>query len=348
MQYKNRYLYYSILPCLLFLIAIGVYVSGYNPPTQNPPLGNLPAPINAGPNSQTKAGSLTIGGNLTTGSFTMAAGAGADKVLTTNASGVATWQTASGGSLWYASGTAAAFDNDIFIGGGLYVQGQRVICPAGQNGTDSYCNNVCTTFYVQTGTEGADSTEYCYNKTALTSGNCGAVGGCKASDYTNCNSQSNNTQQYACAQCKYINTTNCSANNVLGSCTNYDSATYCAYSGWDNGATNYHCSAGTCVCDSSGYTTTPDGKDNDCDGTVDETSCTPITTGCMCYLSTCATYCAQYTDCGCTAGTRYGSPTTSMCDTGTNGSRIINVGCAHANTSCGYGIKCSCGPNKYY
>ena len=261
----------------------------------------------------------------------------------------AAWGDLGGGtSLWIASGTAAAFDNDVYIGGGLYIQGQRVICPAGQGGTDSYCNNVCTTFYVQTGTEGADSTEYCYNKTALTSANCGAVGGCKASDYTNCNSQSNNTQQYACAQCKYINTTNCSANNVLGSCTNYDSATYCAYSGWDNGATNYHCSAGTCVCDSSGYTTTPDGKDNDCDGTVDETSCTPITTGCMCYLSTCATYCAQYTDCGCTAGTRYGSPTTSMCDTGTNGSRIINVGCAHANTSCGYGIKCSCGPNKYY
>jgi len=66
MQYKNRYFYYSILPCLLLLITIGVYVSGYNPPTQNPPYGNLPAPINAGPDSQTKAGSLTTGGNLTT------------------------------------------------------------------------------------------------------------------------------------------------------------------------------------------------------------------------------------------------------------------------------------------
>ena len=67
MKLKNRYLYYSILPCCLFLIAIGVYVSGYNPPTQNPPFGNLPAPINAGPDPQTKAGNLTIGGNLTTG-----------------------------------------------------------------------------------------------------------------------------------------------------------------------------------------------------------------------------------------------------------------------------------------
>jgi len=95
---KNRYLYYSILPCLLLLITIGVYVSGYNPPTQSPPLGNLPAPINAGLDPQTKAGNLTIQGNLTTGSFTMAAEAGANKVLTTNASGVATWQTAAGGA----------------------------------------------------------------------------------------------------------------------------------------------------------------------------------------------------------------------------------------------------------
>jgi len=45
---------------------IAVYVFGYNPPTQNPPLGNLPAPINAGPNPQTKEGDLTVEGNFTT------------------------------------------------------------------------------------------------------------------------------------------------------------------------------------------------------------------------------------------------------------------------------------------
>ena len=66
MKLKNRYLYYSILPCCLFLIAIGVYVSGYNPPTEGPPYGNLPAPINASLAPQTKAGNLTIEGNLTT------------------------------------------------------------------------------------------------------------------------------------------------------------------------------------------------------------------------------------------------------------------------------------------
>jgi len=94
---------------------IGVYAYGWETPGCDPPGCNLPAPINAGLDPQTKAGNLTIQGNLTTGSFTMTAGAEADKVLTTNASGVATWQTAAGGGeaipagvivMW--SGTLAA------------------------------------------------------------------------------------------------------------------------------------------------------------------------------------------------------------------------------------------------
>ena len=67
MELKNRYLYYSILPCCLFLILIGSYVFGYKPPTEGPPYGNLPAPINASFEEQTKAGNLIIEGDLTTG-----------------------------------------------------------------------------------------------------------------------------------------------------------------------------------------------------------------------------------------------------------------------------------------
>jgi len=111
MQYKNRYFYYSILPCLLLLITIGVYVSGYNPPTQGPPYGNLPAPINAGLDPQTKAGNLTIEGNLTTGGLTMSAGAEANKILTTNASGVASWQTPAAGGLWAQTGDDIYYNN---------------------------------------------------------------------------------------------------------------------------------------------------------------------------------------------------------------------------------------------
>ena len=239
---------------------------------------NLPAPINVGSTEQTKAGNLIIEGVLRLGQFTTAnAPSGTEGALyfdttenTTKLYSDSAWSDlGGGGDLWYASSTATAFDNDVYVGGALYVQGQRVICPAGQDGTDSFCDYVCTDYYEQSGTEGAISTEYCYNKTALTSANCGAVGGCKASDYTNCNPQSDGTQQYECGTCKYIDTVNC-VNNVLGSCTNYDTATYCAYNGHDNDATNYHCSGGTCACDSSSGTAAADGKDNDCDGTVDE------------------------------------------------------------------------------
>jgi len=69
---------------------------------------------------QTKAGSLTIGGNLTTGSFTMAAGAGANKVLTTNASGVATWQTPASSapvsSVFGRTGNVTAASGDYSVG----------------------------------------------------------------------------------------------------------------------------------------------------------------------------------------------------------------------------------------
>jgi hypothetical protein len=286
---------------------------------------NLPAPINVSSTEQTKAGNLIIGGTLRLGQFTTAnAPSGTEGALYFNTTEKKTkvysnsaWGDLGGGGLWFASGTAAAFNQDVYIGGGLYVQGQRVICPAGQNGTDSYCNYVCLTYYIQTGTEGADSTEYCYNKTALTSANCGAIGGCKDSNYTNCNSQSNSTQQYACAQCKYIDTVNC-VNNVLGSCTNYGTGTYCAYNGYNNGATNYYCSAGACLCDSSTYTSAPDGKDNDCDGTVDELQsyadiCVPAVYGdtgnsrCAAYNATClGTYntqpCPKAGTQGCTGG----------------------------------------------
>ena len=120
MEKKNRYLYYSIFYSCLLIVVIGIYAFGYNPPTCDPPGCNLPAPINTGPNSQTKEGNLTIGGNLTTGSFTMSAGAGADKVLTTNASGVATWQTPASSapvsSVFGRTGNVTAASGDYSVG----------------------------------------------------------------------------------------------------------------------------------------------------------------------------------------------------------------------------------------
>jgi len=289
---------------------------------------------------QTKTGNLIIEGVLRLGQFTTAnAPSGVEGALyydTTEKKikvySNTTWSDLGGGGLWSASGTAAAFNYDVYIGGGLYVQGQRVICPAGQNGTDSFCDYVCTNYYNQTGTEGADSTEYCYNKTALTSANCGAVGGCKDSNYTNCNSQSNSTQQYACGQCKYIDTVNC-VNNVLGSCTNYATAEYCAYNGINNTSTNYHCSAGACVCDNSSPTTSPDGKDNDCDGTKDELEPAYTCTAIPEYGWSCAAWCTYKGYVGCRTA-------------------IGNCACTY-NWTCGGelpgpGFCCSCRTDLYY
>jgi len=72
---------------------------------------NLPAPINVGSTEQTKAGNLIIGGVLTTAGFKMTTEAGAGKVLTTDASGVASWQTAAAGGTPAGSTGYVQFNN---------------------------------------------------------------------------------------------------------------------------------------------------------------------------------------------------------------------------------------------
>ncbi len=73
----------------------------WNPaPSQVPPAStNVPAPINTGPTTQIKNGSFIVSGTFTTlgnilmsGGLRISTGAGNGKVLTSNATGVATWQ----------------------------------------------------------------------------------------------------------------------------------------------------------------------------------------------------------------------------------------------------------------
>ena len=86
---------------------------------------------------QTKTGNLIIEGNLTTGSFKMAAGAGADKVLTTDASGVASWQTPAAGGLYCDN------DND-----GHYAKNLLLSCPGSSSETaGDDCDDFCPTCY---------------------------------------------------------------------------------------------------------------------------------------------------------------------------------------------------------
>ncbi len=112
-----------ILGVLAMSIFVGYLVLAWTEPTQAPPGGNVPAPLNTSINAQSKEGALVIGTNgaVTTGLIvqngnvgigTTEPGAklevagqvkitggspGAKKVLTSDVSGLASWQTPAGG-----------------------------------------------------------------------------------------------------------------------------------------------------------------------------------------------------------------------------------------------------------
>lgn len=79
------------------------FVRAWTEPTVAPPGGNVGAPINTGANQQLKGdflshiGSLGLAGVLETFGFKMPTGAGVGKVLTSDATGIGTWQPPSGG-----------------------------------------------------------------------------------------------------------------------------------------------------------------------------------------------------------------------------------------------------------
>ncbi|MDD5545384.1 MAG: hypothetical protein PHX67_01830, partial [Candidatus Pacebacteria bacterium] len=58
---KKFYLYSNILAWGLALFLIGNYAFGWTTPSQNPPGGNLSAPINTGSSNQAKTGYLSVG-----------------------------------------------------------------------------------------------------------------------------------------------------------------------------------------------------------------------------------------------------------------------------------------------
>ena len=58
---KKFYLYSNILAWGLALFLIGNYAFGWTAPSQNPPGGNLSAPINTGSSNQAKTGYLSVG-----------------------------------------------------------------------------------------------------------------------------------------------------------------------------------------------------------------------------------------------------------------------------------------------
>ncbi|MCK9345102.1 MAG: hypothetical protein M0P64_03205 [Candidatus Pacebacteria bacterium] len=89
---------------LAIVLSFGLsYALAWTAPAANPPAGNVSAPINASNTAQEKLGGLTVGslttaGAVTAGTLRVTTGAAASRVLTSDASGNATWQAAAGGS----------------------------------------------------------------------------------------------------------------------------------------------------------------------------------------------------------------------------------------------------------
>ena len=83
-----------------------------------------------------------------------------------------------------------------------------------------------------------------------------------------------------------------------------------------------------------------DGLDQDCDGEIDETSCSASWTTCIYHASTCNQRCAALTDCGC-ASVKYSQ-------SGNNYDCTV-VATTWCNTDgWGYYLTCNCVPTKYH
>lgn len=132
---------------------------------------------------------------------------------------------------------------------------------------DSACGTIdCSGWYVQTGTEGVNTTEYCYNKRDITSNRCEGFGDCKDANTSDCSPQSNAALQYSCGTCQYIAQFACYQTN-RGACSNYSSATQC-------GSTS--CPLSNCCGDGRNYCTYPSSCTRYCSGsgTCNTCSCT--------------------------------------------------------------------------
>lgn len=87
----------SALTLAIVLLFGASYALAWTAPTAPAPGGNAPAPINTSATAQTKAGNLTISATTTTNGLRVLNGAGVNKVLTSDASGNASWQAQTGG-----------------------------------------------------------------------------------------------------------------------------------------------------------------------------------------------------------------------------------------------------------
>lgn len=119
----------TIIVCTAVVAGVSLVYS-WTGPTATPPGGNVSAPINVGTTAQYKSGALSIGGLLQAPQIQLTTGAATGKVLTSDASGLASWQTGGTGGVSQiiagtnitispAGGTGAVTINSTGGGGGL-------------------------------------------------------------------------------------------------------------------------------------------------------------------------------------------------------------------------------------
>ena len=163
---------------------------------------------------------------------------------------------------------------------------------------------------------------------------------------------------YTCGNTVYGNLTSCGSGNYCysGVCTGaycdadndgyYTTSKVACPSGRVRLAVGNDCNdtCATCYPGSTATTASPDGKDQDCDGTIDETACTEHRI-CTVATTSCNTACAQGPDCGCSSvllqNIMYYNNTN--CTGDTLGTRI----CSDVNDD-RYAGSCLCSPAKYH
>jgi len=116
------------------LTIVGIsYAQAWTGNTSTAPANNAPAPINVGSSSQIKGGGLSLGSLIVSGGVQLTSGAGAGKVLTSDASGNVSWQAASGTEILFDSkinvpidDTLTGYTDDYIVAAGTTYGGQQI------------------------------------------------------------------------------------------------------------------------------------------------------------------------------------------------------------------------------